>query len=46
MTRKIFSPMLKREAAQLVAVRDVSVTQASKDLDVHATVLRRWVAAP
>ena len=43
MTRRIFSVEFKREAAQLVTVRGVSVAQASKDLDVHATVLRRWV---
>ena len=43
MTRRIFCVKFKREAAQLVAVRGVSVAQASKDLDVHATVLRRWV---
>lgn len=43
MTRRIFSREFKREAAQLVIVRGVSVAQASRDLDVHATVLRRWV---
>ncbi len=43
MTRRVFSGEFKREAAQLVTVRGVSVAQASKDLDVHATVLRRWV---
>lgn len=43
MTRRIFSPEFKREAAQLVTARGVSVAQAAKDLDVHATVLRRWV---
>lgn len=43
MTRRIFSAEFKREAAQLVVVRGVSVAQASRDLDVHATVLRRWV---
>ena len=41
MTRRIFSVEFEREAAQLVTVRGVSVAQASKDLDVHATVLRR-----
>lgn len=43
MTRRIFSREFKREAAQLVTMRGVSVAQASRDLDVHATVLRRWV---
>jgi len=43
MTRRIFSREFKREAAQLVTVRGLSVAQASRDLDVHATVLRRWV---
>lgn len=43
MTRRIFSPEFKREAGQLVVVRGVSVAQASRALDVHATVLRRWV---
>lgn len=43
MTTRIFSPEFKREAAQPVAVRGVRVAQAARDLDVHATVLRRWV---
>jgi len=43
MTRRIFSQEFKPEAAQLVTMRGVSVAQASRDLDVHATVLRRWV---
>ena len=43
MTRRIFSREFKREAARLVTVRGVSVAQASRDLDVHATALRRWV---
>ena len=43
MTRRIFSPEFKRETAQLVTARGVSVAQAAKDLDVHITVLRRWV---
>lgn len=43
MTRRIFSPEFKREAVQLVVARGVSVAQASRDLDVLATVLRRWV---
>ncbi len=43
MTRRVFSREFKREAALLVTMRGVSVAQAARDLDVHATVLRRWV---
>lgn len=43
MTRRVYSPEFKREAAQLVVAHGVSVAQASRDLDGHATVLRRWV---
>ena len=43
MTRRVYSPEFKRAAAQLVVARGVSVAQASRDLDVHATVLRSWV---
>ena len=43
MTRRQFSREFKREAVQLVTVRGVSVAQAARDIDVHATVLRRWI---
>ncbi len=43
MTRRVYSSEFKQEAAHLVATRGVSVAQAARDLDVHATVLRRWV---
>jgi len=43
MTRRVYSREYKREAAQLVTMGGVSVAQAARDLDVHATVLRRWV---
>lgn len=43
MTRRVYSREYTREAAQLVTARGVSVAQAAKDLDVHATVPRRWV---
>jgi len=43
MTRRQFSREFKREAVHLVTVRGVSVAQAARDLDVHSTVLRRWV---
>lgn len=43
MTRRQFSREFKREAVHLVTVRGVSVAQAARDIDVHATVLRRWI---
>ena len=43
MTRRVFSPEFTREVAPLVTARGVSVAPAAKDLDGHATVLRRWV---
>ena len=42
MTSRFYSQEM-REAAQLLAARGVSLAQASRDLDVHATVLGRWV---
>ncbi|MCF6328277.1 MAG: IS3 family transposase [Henriciella sp.] len=43
MTRRKFSREFKREAVLLVKQRGVSVAQAARDLDLHATVLRRWI---
>jgi len=43
MTRRVYSREFKHEAVQLVTMRGVSAAQAARDLDVHATVLRRWV---
>lgn len=43
MTRRQFSREFKREAVHLVVDRGVSFAQAARDLDVHQTVLRRWV---
>ncbi|WP_295691596.1 IS3 family transposase [uncultured Maricaulis sp.] len=43
MTRRQFSREFKREAVQLVLERGVSVAQAARDLDLHQTVLRRWI---
>ena len=43
MKRRKFSREFKVEAAKLVRVRGVSVAQASRDLDVHENVLRKWV---
>jgi len=38
-----FTPELKDEAVKLVKERGVSVRQASPDLGLHETVLRKWV---
>jgi len=43
MTTRQFGREFKREAVQLVTARGVSVAQAARDIDVHATVLRRWI---
>jgi transposase len=43
MTRRQFSREFKRDAVHLVVDRGVSFAQAARDLDVHQTVLRRWV---
>jgi transposase len=43
MKRRQFSSEFKREAVNLVTGRGVSVAQAARDLDLHPTVLRRWV---
>ena len=43
MTRRQFSREFKREAVQLVTEGGVSIAQAARDLDLHQTVLRRWV---
>jgi transposase len=45
MEKRKFSREFKIEAVRLIADRGVSVAQASRDLDVHATVLRKWVTA-
>lgn len=41
----MFSREFKQEAVELVTKRGVSAAQASRDLGIHATVLRRWVRA-
>ena len=41
--RRQFSREFKLEAVKLVNNRGVSVAQASRDLDVHENVLRKWV---
>lgn len=43
MARRVFSWEFKVEAVRLVRERGVSVAQASRDIDVHETVLRKWV---
>lgn len=45
MTRRMFSREFKQEAVELVTKRGVSAAQASRDLGLHSTVLRRWVRA-
>lgn len=43
MGRRRFGRELKIEAVRLIKERGVSVAQASRDLDVHENVLRKWV---
>lgn len=43
MTRRKLSRELKREAVHLVTERGVRIAQAAHDLDLHQTVLGRWV---
>jgi len=43
MQRRRFSREFKVEAVKLIRERGVSVAQASRDLDVHENVLRKWV---
>ena len=42
-TRRQFSREFKLEAVRLDKERGVSVAQASRDLDVHENVLRKWM---
>ena len=42
MRRRVFNREFKLEAVRLVRERGVSVAQASRDLDVHENVLRKW----
>ena len=42
-TRRQFSREFKVEAVKLITERGVSVRQASRDLDVGETLLRRWM---
>jgi transposase len=43
MERRQFTREFKLEAVKLIAERGVTVVQASRDLGVHGTVLRRWM---
>jgi len=43
MGRRRFDRAFKLEAVRLVRERGVSAAQAARDLDVHESVLRKWV---
>jgi transposase len=43
MGRRSFSREFKLEAIKLVRERGVAVAQASRDLEVHENVLRKWI---
>jgi transposase len=43
MAKRPFGREFKLEAVKLVRERGVTVAQASRDLGVHATVLRKWI---
>jgi transposase len=43
MQRRRFGREFKVEAVRLVRERGVSVAQASRDIDVHENVFRKWV---
>jgi transposase len=43
MRRRSFTKEFKLEAVKLVRERGVSAAQASRDLDVHPNVLRKWL---
>lgn len=43
MGRRQFTREFKIEAVRQVRDRGVSITQASRDLDVHENVIRKWV---
>jgi len=42
-TKRSFTREFKLEAVKLVSERGVSIAQASRDLGLHANVLRKWV---
>ena len=45
MTRRRFSREFKLEAVRLMRAQGISVAQASRDLDIHENVLRKWAKA-
>lgn len=42
-TRRTFSPEFKAEAVRQAKARGVSVAQTARELDLHPSVLRRWI---
>jgi transposase len=42
MERRKYTREFKFEAVKLITERGVKVTQVSRDLGVHGTVLRKW----
>jgi transposase len=42
MGRRSFTREFKIEAVRLIRERGVSVAQASRDLEIHENILRRW----
>ena len=43
MAKRTITREFKLEAVKLVKDRGVSVAQASRDLDIHVNVLRKWI---
>lgn len=43
MTRKRYPREFKLEAVRLVSEQGLTIPQAAEDLDIHPSVLRRWV---
>ena len=43
MERRSFTREFKLEAVKLIKDRGVSVAQASRDLEVHGNMLRKWI---
>ena len=43
MAKRTFTREFKLEAVKLVKDRGVSVAQASRDLDIHVNVHRKWI---
>jgi len=41
--RRTFSPEFKSEAVRLVREEGYSVAEASRNLDIHENVLRKWM---